>query len=80
MTGEPEASGAAERTPAPDISGTTTTGVKLAVNDEDPDYIFTAALDDQTSIVVVGSTDPQLNPQQLAPDLLVKAAAAVRGQ
>ncbi|EUA34312.1 hypothetical protein I552_5095 [Mycobacterium xenopi 3993] len=30
---------------------------------DDPDYVFTAALDDQTSVVVMGSTDAQLNPQ-----------------
>ncbi|HET9876096.1 MAG TPA: DUF5642 family protein [Mycobacterium sp.] len=47
---------------------------------DEPNYIFTAALNDQTSVVVTGSTDPQLNPQQLLSDLLVKAVAAVRGQ
>jgi Domain of unknown function (DUF5642) len=81
LSGSPEAAGNAERIPAPKVDGSTTTGVKLSPTDaEDPDYIFTAALDDRTSVVVMGSTDAQLNPQQLLPDLLSKATSAVRGQ
>jgi hypothetical protein len=81
LSGSPEATGTAERIPAPEIAGATTTGAKLSTSkEEDPDYIFTAALDDQTSIVVIGGIDPSLNPQQFLSDLLVKAAAAVRGQ
>jgi hypothetical protein len=81
MSGSPEAAGTAERVPGPNIDGVTTTGVKLSPTDaEDPDYIFTAALNDQTSVVVMGSTDAQLNPQQLLSDLLVKATSAVRSQ
>lgn len=82
MTGAAQATGTAESIPAPNIEGATTTGVKLspADTDEDPDYEFTVALDDQTSIVVMGSTAEQLNPQQVMSDLLVKAASAVRGQ
>lgn len=82
MSGAPEATGTAEPVPAPKIDGATTTGVKLSPADEteDPDYEFTVALDDQTSIVVMGSTVAQLNPQQVMSDLLVKAASAVRGK
>ncbi|WP_160118025.1 DUF5642 family protein [Mycobacterium sp. MFM001] len=81
LSGDPQAAGTAERVPAPHIDGVTTTGVKLSADaSDDPDYIYTAALDDQTSVVVMGSTDTQLNPQQLLPDLLVKATSAVRGQ
>lgn len=81
VSGSAQASGTAERIPAPSIAGATTTGAKLSVNAaEDPDYVFTAALDDRTSVIVMGSTDAQLNPQQLLSDLLVKAASAVRGQ
>ncbi|SRX95837.1 hypothetical protein MSP7336_04110 [Mycobacterium shimoidei] len=82
MSGASQATGTAEAIPAPNIEGATTTGVKLspADTDEDPDYEFTVALDDQTSIVVMGSTAEQLNPQQVMSDLLVKAASAVRGQ
>jgi hypothetical protein len=82
MSGAPQASGTAERIPAPTIAGVTTTGVELspADEDDDPDYIYTAALDSQTSVVVMGSTAEDLNPQQMLSDLLVKATAAVRGQ
>jgi hypothetical protein len=81
LSGSPQATGTAESVPAPQINGVTTTGVKLSPSDgEDPDYIFTAALNDQTSVVVMGSTDSALNPQQLLSDLLVKATSAVRGQ
>ncbi|ORA36171.1 hypothetical protein BST20_15700 [Mycobacterium branderi] len=81
LSGDPQATGTAERIPAPHIDGLNTTGVKLSADaSDDPDYIYTAALDDQTSVVVMGSTDTQLNPQQLLSDLLVKATSAVRGQ
>lgn len=82
LSGSPEATGTVERIPPPEIPGATTTGVKLTVSDpqEDPDYLYTAALDGQTSIVVMGSADAQLDPQHLMSDLLVKAASAVRGQ
>jgi hypothetical protein len=81
LSGSPQAAGTAERVPAPQIDGVTTTGVKLSVDaSEDPDYVYTAALDDQTSVVVMGSMDTQLNPQQVLSDLLVKATAAVRGR
>jgi hypothetical protein len=81
VSGSAKASGTAERIAAPNIPGISTTGAKLSVNAaEDPDYVFTAALDDQTSVVVMGSTDAQLNPQGLLSDLLVKATSAVRGQ
>lgn len=82
MSGAPQASGTAERIPAPTITGVTTTGVKLSFGDEDedPDYIFTAALDNQTSVAVMGSTAEDLNPQQMLSDLVVKATAAVRGK
>lgn len=81
MSGAPNASGTAEGVPAPSIDGVTTTGAKMTPNNgEDPDYIFTAALDSTTSIVVMGSTNEDLEPQQSLSDLLVKATAAVRGQ
>lgn len=82
MSGSAEATGSVERVPAPQIGGVATTGVKLTVDDpqEDPDYLYTAALDDRTSVVVMGSADTQLDPQRLLSDLLVKAVAAVRGQ
>lgn len=82
LSGSPEATGTVERIPAPAIAGATTTGVKLSVADpeEDPDYLYTAALDDRTSIVVMGSAGDQLDPQRLMSDLLVKAVDAVRGQ
>jgi hypothetical protein len=81
LSGSPDAAGTAERIPAPQIDGATTIGVKLSPSDGDnPDYIFTAALNDQTSVVVMGGADTQLNPQQLLSDLLVKATSAVRGQ
>lgn len=88
--------GTAERVPAPHIEGATTTAVRLVENEkdndyifagsddhilqQDPDYLLTAALDGQTSIVIRGRVDRQLDPQQLFSDLLVKAAAAVRGR
>jgi hypothetical protein len=81
VSGDPEATGTAEAIPAPKIDGVTTTGAKLTVSaDEDPDYIYTAALNDKTTVVAVGSADADLNPQQLLSNLLVKAVAAVRGQ
>lgn len=82
LSGAPAATGTAERIPGPNIDGVTTTGVRLnpADGEDDPNYIFTAALNDQTSVVVIGSTTDDLNPQQLLSDLLVKATAAVRGQ
>jgi hypothetical protein len=77
-----DVTGTAESVPAPHIEGVTTTAVKLATEgeDEEPEYIFTAALNDRTSVVVRGGADSELNPQQLMSDLLVKATAAVRGQ
>lgn len=82
LAGSPEATGTVQRLAAPAIDGVTTTGVKLSVADpaEDPDYLYTAALDDRTSVVVMGSADTQLDPQALMSDLLVKAVAAIRGQ
>lgn len=82
LAGSPEATGTVERIPAPAIAGVTTTGVKLSVEgpEEDPDYLYTAALDDRTSVVVMGSADAQLDPQRLMSDLLIKAVSAVRGQ
>lgn len=82
LSGSPQATGTVERIPAPGIAGATTTGAKLTVEDpqEDPDYLYTAALDDRTSVVVMGSADAALDPQRLMSDLLVKAVAAVRGQ
>ena len=81
MSGVPPANVTAESVPGPSIDGVTTTGAKLTpTNGEASEYIFTAALDTTTSVLVFGSTDPELNPQQLLPDLLVKATAAVRGQ
>ena len=82
LSGSPQATGTVERIPAPDIAGATTTGARLTVADpqEDPDYLYTAALDDRTSIVVMGSADTALDPQRLMGDLLVKAVSAVRGQ
>ncbi|HEU4361920.1 MAG TPA: DUF5642 family protein [Mycobacterium sp.] len=82
LSGSPEASGTVEQVPAPDIAGVTTTGVKLTTDDpdDDPDYLYTAALDDQTAVVVMGSADTQLDPQKFLADLLVKAVSAVRGQ
>jgi hypothetical protein len=83
LSGSPEVAGTAQRIPAPEIDGFTTSGARVsptAAEDDEPDYIFTAALNDQTSVVVMGSTDAQLNPQQLLSDLLVKGTSAVRGQ
>jgi hypothetical protein len=82
LSGSPEATGTAERIAAPNIDGVTTTGAKLLSTNgqEEPEYIFTAALDDRTSVVVRGGADAELNPQQLMSNLLVKATAAVRGQ
>lgn len=82
LSGSPQATGTVERIAAPDIAGATTTGARLRAGDptEDPDYLYTAALDEQTSIVVMGSADEQLDPQRLMSDLLVKAVSAVRGQ
>lgn len=87
--------GTAHRIPAPQIDGVTTTAVKLVENkregeyvfndatdksQSEPNYLLTAALDDRTVIVVRGSVDDALNPQQFFSDLLVKATAAVRGR
>lgn len=82
LSGSSEATGTAERIAAPEIGGVTTTGVKMNVGDPqgEPDYVYTAALDDRTSIVVMGSADAQLDPQRLMSDLLVKATAAVSGR
>ena len=81
LSGAPEATGTAEPIPAPKIDGVTTTGAKLTPADkaDEPDYVFTAELGNQTSVVVMGSADEQLNPQQVLSDLLVKATLAVRG-
>lgn len=82
LSGSPEATGTVERIPPPDVAGVTTTGVKMTGADpqDEPDYLYTAALDDRTTIVVMGSADEQLDPQKLLADLLVKATSAVRGQ
>lgn len=82
LSGSAQVTGTVERIPAPGVAGATTTGVKLTVDDPeaDSDYLYTAALDDRTSIVVMGSADTQLDPQRLMSDLLVKAVSAVRGQ
>lgn len=80
ISGAPDIAGPAEQIQPPDIAGATTTGIKLNPEQMNPEYIFTAALDDRTAVVVVGNTDAQLNPAQLMSDLLVKAAAAVRGR
>jgi hypothetical protein len=81
LSGSPQAAGTADSVPAPKIDNLITSGVRLSPADaEDPDYILTAALNDQTSVVVMGSTSADLNPQSLLADLLVKATAAVRGQ
>ena len=82
LSGAPEATGTAEPIPAPKIDGVTTTAIKLSPADDnaEPDFMFTAALGDQTSVVVMGSAAEQLNPEQVFSDLLVKATSAVRGQ
>ncbi|TDH52108.1 hypothetical protein E2F47_14880 [Mycobacterium eburneum] len=81
LSGSPEASGTAQPVPAPAIAGVTTSAAKLTVDSgDDPDYVYSAALDDRTTVVVMGGTDPDLNPEQVMSDLLVKAVAAVRGQ
>ncbi len=81
LSGSPEVSGAAERVPAPTIDGVITTAIKTsAPGEEDPEYLFTAALDAQTTVLVTGNTDAELNPQQVMSDLLVKAVSAVRGR
>ena len=81
MSGSDESTGTAERVPAPQIAGVTTTGLKLkpATDTSPGGYVFTAALGDQTSVAVMGGADDALHPQQLLSDLLVKATAAVRG-
>lgn len=76
----PSVSGVAERVPAPLIAGVSTSGVRLTERgQEDSNYIFAAALDEQTTVVVRGSVDAALGPQELMSDLLVKATTAVRG-
>jgi hypothetical protein len=81
LSGSPEVSGTAERVPAPTIDGVTTTAIKTtAAGEEDPEYLFTAALDEQTTVMVTGNTDAELNPHQVMSDLLVKAVSAVRGR
>jgi hypothetical protein len=80
VSGLPDVAGPAERIQAPSITGVATTGAKLVPEKRNPVYIFTAALDDRTSVVVTGSTDAQLSPEKLMSELLVKATAAVRGQ
>ena len=81
MSGSDESTGTAEPVPAPQIAGVTTTGLKLkpATDNTPGGYVFTAALDGQTSIAVMGGADAKLHPQQFLSDLLVKATAAVRG-
>lgn len=79
MSGAPQASGTVEAIPGPAIAGVSTTGVKLSPSaEDDPDYIFTAALNDRTTVVVMGSAADELNPPQLMSDLLVKSVAAVK--
>lgn len=82
LSGSAQATGTVERVRPPEIADVTTTGVRLTVDDPEqgPDYLYTAALDDRTSIVVMGSADAALDPQRLMSDLLVKAVGAVRGQ
>ncbi|WP_343577503.1 DUF5642 family protein [Mycobacterium sp.] len=81
LSGSPEVSGTAERVPAPTIDGVTTTAIKTTgAGQEDPEYLFTAALNDHTTVMVTGNTDAALNPQHVMSDLLVKAVLAVRGR
>ena len=81
VSGSPEADGVAEPVPAPEIADVTTSAAKLSSDTEDePNYLFTAALDDRTTVVVMGSVDDQLDPPRLMSDLLVKAVSAIRGQ
>lgn len=81
ISGSDTASGTAERVPAPEIAGVTTTGVKLIEDgpDQPAHYIFTAALDEHTVVVVRSSLDEQLQPHQFLSNLLVQATTAVRG-
>lgn len=80
VIGSAAVSGTAERVAAPQIAGVVTTGARLRIDGDeaDPDYIFTAAPDDRTCIVVLGSAVEELKPQQLLANLLVQAMAAVR--
>lgn len=77
ISGSPDVAGPAEQIDAPTITGATTTGIKLSPEDRNPEYVFTARLDDRTAVVVMGNTDAQLNPERLMADLMTKATAAV---
>lgn len=79
VSGSPDVAGPADHIDPPTIPGATTTGRKLNPEQKHPVYLFTAALDRQTSVVVMGSAAADLHPEHLMADLLTKAAAAVRG-
>ena len=80
ISGPPGVAGTAEHIRAPDIAGVDTTGLKLAHGERDAQYMYTAALDEQTLVVVMGSAAAKHNPQQFLSDLLAKAVAAVGGR
>ena len=79
VSGAPEVTGRASPIPAPRIAGVATTGARLQVTENsDPDYVFTAALDERTCVVVVGAAAAELDPQRLLAELLISAVTAIR--
>ncbi|HEX7323435.1 MAG TPA: DUF5642 family protein [Mycobacterium sp.] len=79
VSGAPDVAGSVDHVRAPHIDGVPTSALKFNPEERNPEYIFTATLDEQTSVIVMGSTDKALDPEQLMSDLLTKATAAVRG-
>jgi Domain of unknown function (DUF5642) len=74
-------SGTAQRLTAPEIDGATTLALKVTTQGfSDPEYFYTAVVDDRLYVDVHARLAPDFQPEPLLPDLLTKAVAAVRGQ
>ncbi len=73
-------SGTVERIAAPEIDGATTLALKITVDGfPDPDYAYTAIVDDRLYVDVQARLAPDYPAQPMLSDLLVQAVDAVRG-
>jgi hypothetical protein len=73
-------SGTAQRLTAPAIDGATTLALKVTTNGFlDPEYFYTAIVDDRLYVDVHARLAPEFEAQPVLSGLLVKAVAAVRG-
>ncbi|MBS9533829.1 DUF5642 family protein [Mycobacterium sp. M1] len=75
-------SGTAELVPAPAIDGVTTSAVRLIADgpDESAHYIYTAALNEDTVVVIRSGLDDALNPPSFLSRLMVTAVSALRAR